>query len=99
LIAEKCREFRVRTNTVENDTIDDITIYLESQMAGSENVNRTDMIKKMGIGLLTKYVDDMQTLFVTGNLPSALQPAKIYACHDVVTAAELRGSIIRLSES
>jgi hypothetical protein len=39
----------------------------------------------------------MQEVFLTGNLPSGLQPAKIYACHDIITAAELKGSILKLA--
>jgi hypothetical protein len=56
-------------------------------------------IESIGRGTLISYVDKMQNLFCSGNLPAALQPAKVYACHDVISASELRGTIMKLSET
>lgn len=47
----------------------------------------------MGPDVLRTYVDKMQGLFAAGYLPGAIAPSKVYACHDVVSAIELRGAI------
>lgn len=60
---------------------------------GHMDGDRKMRIARVGRGTLINYVEHMQQIFMSGNLPSALQPSKIYACHDVVTAIELRGTI------
>ena len=39
-IAEKCREYRTRSNTVADEFIDDVTVYLENQLAGAYDDDR-----------------------------------------------------------
>jgi hypothetical protein len=68
-------------------------------LAGTLDADRAVRIESIGRGVLIAYVDKMQNLFCSGNLPAALQPAKIYSCHDVITASELRASIMKLSET
>lgn len=41
----------------------------------------------------------MLPVFSSGNLPSTIAPSKIYSCHDVISSAELRGTIMKLAES
>lgn len=41
-------------------------------MGGGPDPDRALRVSKIGRGTLLKYLDRMQTLFVTGNLPSAL---------------------------
>ena len=98
-IDEKCGEFRARMNTVPDEFLPDKTLFLEQQFKGIADDERTLKIVRIGRGVLIDYVNKMQSLFVTGNLPSAMQPSKIYACHDVSSATELRASIMKLSES
>ena len=52
----------------------------------------------MGVGTLVNYVEAMQGVFLTGNLPGAIAPIKIYAGHDVITASEIRGTILKMAE-
>ncbi len=98
-IREKCGEFRARMNTTEDEFLPDMTLFLEQQFKGIADDERYLKIARIGRGVLIDYVNKMQSLFVTGNLPSAMQPAKIYSCHDVSSASELRASIMKLSES
>ena len=39
-IEEKCREYRARSNTVQDEFADDITVYLENQIAGAYDDDR-----------------------------------------------------------
>lgn len=48
---------------------------------------------------MIEYINKMQNIFLTGNLPGAIQPAKIYASHDAITQNELRGSIKKMAEA
>lgn len=98
-IQEKCQEFRQRMNTKEDEFLPDMTLYLEQQLAGIADSDRAQRMEGIGRGVLISYVDKMQNLFCSGNLPGALQPAKIYASHDVITQSELRGTIMKLSET
>ena len=66
---------------------------------GAAGTDRDMRIVKIVRGNLIRYINRMQALFMTGNLPSTIQPSKIFACHDVVSAGELRGSIMKLAES
>jgi len=77
--------------------ISDTSIYLERKISDNNNETRTSRIARYGRGMLIDYVDKTQVVFVTGNLPQAIAPSKIYSCHDIVTAAELRGSINKLA--
>lgn len=75
-----------------------MTLFLEQQIGGMQDPDREIRIENIGRSMLIAYVNKMRPVFLTGNLPSALPPVKIYACHDIVTASELRGSIMKLSE-
>lgn len=98
-IREKAAEFRARTNTRADEFVTDLTLFLEQQIGGSDDsYGRQQRIAKIGRGVLLQYIEKMQNVFLSGNLPSSIQPAKIYACHDVITAAELRGSIMKIAE-
>jgi len=97
-IKEKCAEFRERQETSEDEFVPDVTIYLETAIAGKPDSKREDKIRMKCTDVLRAYVDRLQALFVTGNLPGAIAPSKVFACHDIVSAAQLRGSLMRLSE-
>ena len=96
-IEEKCSEYRTRTQTTEDEFIPDASIYLETMIAGDQDKNRNSRTEKMGKVTLAKYIDQMQGLFATGNLPGAIPPAKIFACHDIVSSVELRSQILNMA--
>lgn len=59
-------------NTVSDEFLPDLTLYLEQQLCGIEDAERSNRIEGIGRGVLISYVDKMQNLFCSGNLPAAL---------------------------
>lgn len=49
-----------------------MTLYLEEFVRGQNDATRGDRIARVGKGMLLSYIDHMQAIFVTGNLPSAI---------------------------
>jgi hypothetical protein len=90
-IDEKCREFRGRTGKGEDEFYPDRSLYLETQIAGFHSGERSTKIEMMGVNQLMMYVRNAQGVFMQGELPNSIQPAKIYAAHDVATVFEVRG--------
>ena len=52
----------------------------------------------MGDKNIINYIALMQPMFVQGNIPGTIAPAKIFACQDIVSGAELRSAIMALAE-
>lgn len=65
-IKEKCAEYRQRTNTPEDEFIQDCTLYLENQIGGTSDEERELKIAKLGVGVLLSYIDHVANLFVNG---------------------------------
>jgi hypothetical protein len=59
-IKEKCSEYRSRTQTVQDEFIDDVTMFLEQQlMSDTMGQDRESRIQRMGRAKLIAYVQQM----------------------------------------
>ena len=55
-IKEKCQEFRVRTQSKQDEFITDTTLFLEQSIGGAYTDERRQRIEAMGRGMLIDYV-------------------------------------------